>query len=47
MKKKKQKKTKKSSGVITKIMRSKCLVKQNSNNMTYRVPMSMIQKIVR
>ena len=39
-------KTKKSSGVITKIMRSKCLVKQNSNNMTYRVPMSMIQKKV-
>ena len=39
-------KTKKSSGVITKIMRSKCLVKQFSNNMTYRVPMSMIQKKV-
>ena len=39
-------KTKKSSGVITKIMRSKCLVKQNSNNVTYRVPMSMIQKKV-
>ena len=40
-------KTKKSSGVITKIMRSKCLVRQNSNNTVYRVPMSMIQKIVR
>ena len=40
-------KTKKSSGVVTKIMRTKCLVRQNSNNMTYRVPMSMIQKIVR
>ena len=40
-------KTKKSSGVITKIMRTKCLVRQNSNNTVYRVPMSMIQKIVR
>ena len=39
-------KTKKSSGVITKIMRSKCLVRQNSNNTVYRVPMSMIQKKV-
>ena len=39
-------KTKKSSGIITKIMRSKCLVRQNSNNTVYRVPMSMIQKKV-
>ena len=36
-------KTKKSSGVITKIMRSKCLVRQNSNNTVYRVPMSMLE----
>ena len=35
-------KTKKTSGVITKIMQSKCLVKVR-DRITYRVPMSMLE----
>ena len=34
-------KTKKTPGVITKIMQSRCLVKMR--NMTYRVPMTMLE----
>ena len=34
-------KTKKTPGVITKIMQSRCLVKMR--DMTYRVPMSMLE----
>ena len=35
-------KTKKTSGVVKKIMQSKCLVKIG-NGLTYRVPMSMLE----
>ena len=36
-------KTKKTLGTITKIMQSRCLVKMIKNNMTYRVPMTMLE----
>ena len=36
-------KTKKTLGTITKIMQSRCLVKMIKNNMTYRVPMAMLE----
>ena len=36
-------KTKKTSGVITKIMQSKCLVKMTITGTIYRVPMSMLE----
>ena len=36
-------KTKKTPGIITKIMQSRCLVKMIKNNMTYRVPMTMLE----
>ena len=37
-------KTKKTLGTITKIMQSRCLVKMIKNNMTYRVPMAMLEE---
>ena len=36
-------KTKKTPGIITKIMQSRCLVKLVKNDMTYRVPMTMLE----
>ena len=36
-------KTKKTLGTITKIMQSRCLVKLVKNDMTYRVPMTMLE----
>jgi len=36
-------KTKKTLGTITKIMQSRCLVKLIKNNITYRVPMTMLE----
>ena len=36
-------KTKKTLGTITKIMQSRCLVKLIKNDMTYRVPMTMLE----
>ena len=36
-------KTKKTLGTITKIMQSRCLVKLMKNDMTYRVPMTMLE----
>ena len=35
--------TKKTLGTITKIMQSRCLVKLVKNDMTYRVPMTMLE----